>query len=100
GLGRLGVGLGGLLVRLAAVVRLVEPAALEHDGRAGGDQTLKPRLGARRALLERRRRDRLELLELVTAALAAVLVRRHSRTLRGLGGHTDLRRADHAVAQL
>src|SRR4051794_33226275 len=71
------VGLGGLVVRVAAVVRDVKAAALEEQARAGADQAAHLRLATLRALLDRRGGDRLELLERVAAGLALVLVSRH-----------------------
>jgi putative FmdB family regulatory protein len=66
-----------LLVRLAAVVGLVEARPLEDDGRTGPDQPAKLLLPALRTLPLGIFLDRLEQLEGVFARFANVIVGRH-----------------------
>src|SRR5262245_33324037 len=78
---RLLLGLGGALVRLAAVVRLVEAGALEEDGRPGAEGAAQLQLAARRTLPQGGVLERLHLVEDVVAGLAAILVRGHGGQL-------------------
>ena len=71
------IGRGGLLVRLAAVVGLVEARPLEDDRRPGTDQPPQLQLAALRALALGIGAHRLKQLELVLAGLANVIVGRH-----------------------
>src|SRR5207237_975380 len=66
------------LVRLAAVVGLVEPRPLEQHGGPRAKEALEFLLLARRALGQRLLGERLQLLEAVPATLAQILVSRHS----------------------
>src|SRR5579871_1065324 len=69
-----------LLVRLVAralVVGLVETRPLEDDPGARAEEALERRLLALGAFGQKRRGDRLELVEVVPAVLALVLVGRH-----------------------
>src|SRR5262249_40529922 len=66
------------LVRLAAVVGLVEARALEKDSRSRAEDAPQFWLAALGALLERLVVDRLKLVEVVLAGVAVVFVRWHS----------------------
>src|SRR6266566_1878953 len=75
--GRLGgllVGLGGGLVRLAAVVGLVEARTLEDDRRASAEGPPQLLLAALRALAQRLVRHRMKIVEIVVAGVALVFV--------------------------
>src|SRR5208283_817116 len=76
-LGRRLLGLGGALVRVAAIVGLVEPRALEEDGRTGAD--LAAQLGgvALGAVGLGLRDDRLVRFEFIPAAVAHIIVGWH-----------------------
>src|SRR5688572_20692671 len=71
------LGIGGLVVRVGAVVGDVEPLALEDQPRPGAQQPLHLLLVAIGALLDRRRGDRLKLLKRMAAGFALVLVSGH-----------------------
>src|SRR5262245_50549442 len=74
---RLGVGLGSLFVRVAAVVGLVEARASEDDPGAGPDSAPGLGLAAFRTLFRRFGHDRLEFVPGVAAAVADVIVGGH-----------------------
>src|SRR5208337_2069475 len=76
-LGRRLLGLGGTLVRVAAIVGLVEPRALEEDGRAGADLAAQLGGAALGAIGLGLRNDRLEGFEFIPAAVAHIIVGWH-----------------------
>src|ERR1700677_1366717 len=76
--GRSGLGLvrlGRALVRIAAVVRLIEPRALEDDARTRAEQTPQLLLAALGAFLEVLVAHRLKFFEGVLAGIALVIIR-------------------------
>src|SRR5208283_1214952 len=78
--GRLGqrlLGLGGTLVRVAAMIGLVEPRALEEDGRAGSDLASQLGRAALGAIGLGLRNDRLEGFEFIPAAVAHIIIGWH-----------------------
>ncbi len=83
------VGLGGLLVGVAAVVRLEESASLEDHRAAGADEPLERQGPALGALALDRGGHGLEELELMPAALASIVVRRHGYSPSSSGGAGD-----------
>src|SRR5262245_2966974 len=76
-LGRLCIRLGGFLVAILAVIRLVEARALEDDRPAAAEEAGELVLLAARALRQRRLGERLQFLELVLATPALVVIGRH-----------------------
>src|SRR5579871_2422398 len=65
------------LVRLAAVVRLVETRPLENHRRPGADQAPQLELAALGALLQGRIAERLKLVKIMLTCVALVFVSRH-----------------------
>lgn len=72
------VRLGCLLVRVTAIIRLVEAGASEEDSRSCTEDAAKLRLLALRALLQGGVAHGLEFIEIVIASVALVFVGRHS----------------------
>lgn len=75
------VGLLRVLVRLAPVIRFVEPRPLEQYRRPAAEQAAEFLLLALRALCQGVVLERLPLLELVAAGVADVVVSRHKQNL-------------------
>src|SRR5690606_14977206 len=69
--------LGGYLVRITAVITLIEAGALEVYARSVTEQPMQLHLLAFRQLLLRLGRDRLERLEGVFAVIAVVIISGH-----------------------
>src|SRR5690606_11853316 len=74
-------GLGPLFVRLAAVVGLVETAALENDARPRTDHAPGGLFAAVRALADRFGSNRLKHLPGVVTFAASIIVGRHASVL-------------------
>src|SRR5262249_33550472 len=77
--GRL-VRLGGLLVRLAPIIGLIESGTFEEDRRPRPDLPTQRVVTALGAVLARLRRDRLVDLELVATVVTDIIIGRHRST--------------------
>ena len=66
-----------LLVRLAAIIRLIKPRTFEDDGSTGSNQATQLELATFGALLENLRIDSLIVLELMVARITLIIVSRH-----------------------